>query len=109
MTTRIDASKRMELLKNRIQYLAGEITDYQSEITALTREHELLEGIMWLYQENEYDPIDEGRKEIFKSEETEWNKQNRGASDEIFFVITRTAYDHKRNPNKNRVSEYYSV
>lgn len=71
MTTRIDVSKRMELLSNRIDYLAGKITDYQSEITALTRERELLEGLLELYRANEYDPIDEERKEIFESEETE--------------------------------------
>lgn len=92
MTTRIDASKRMELLKNRINYLAEKITDYQSEITVLTREHELLDGIMRLYQENECDPIDEGRKaiferEIFEREETKKGGRNRGASDEIFSLL----------------------
>lgn len=71
MTTRIDASKRIELLSDRINYLKGKITDYQSEIAVLTMERELLEGIMKLYRANEYDPIDEGRKKIFESEETE--------------------------------------
>lgn len=42
---------------------------------------------MQLYRENEYDSIDEGRKEIFEVKDTERNKQNRGASDEIFSLL----------------------
>ena len=87
MTTRIDASKRIELLSNRINCLAGKITDYQSEISVLTMERELLEGLLKLYRANEYDPIDEERKEIFESEETVKKRRNQGASDEIFLLL----------------------
>ena len=60
-TTRLDVSKRFELLSNRQKYLLAEIESLQSEFGALDTERMILKQLKELYDSNPHDMIDEFR------------------------------------------------
>ena len=49
--TRLDPKDRLELITNRISYVTAELEKWQDELIVLTREKELLVGLMDLYAE----------------------------------------------------------
>ncbi len=60
-TTRIDITKRYELINNRSAYLKAEIEAMSKELEAIGKEAEILKQLKELYASTPHDAIDEYR------------------------------------------------
>lgn len=82
MNTWPDLSERIELVSNRITYLAGKIQGVQQEIERYTQELDALKKLADLYNQTGDDPIDVEREDRPKRK-----KAQNGAFDFIFETL----------------------
>lgn len=76
-TTRIDTSKRLELLSNRLTFLNEKIEEYEQQRKKLSQEYAKLKDIELFYTQNPDDDIDKEREEIFQSVRNSTPKRGR--------------------------------
>ena len=67
MTTRVDVTKRLELVEGRRAWLMSELKRFQTEYDDIQVEYDMLKQLEKHYADNPTDAIDAGRAQIFET------------------------------------------